>query len=165
MRITKLHLLGLFLICALAFSGHYYFKQKKKEMKLKEQQERMDQEQNSTDESSSASMPASGGSASSTLAASTAAAGLIPVNYTVQKGDTFWKIAKMPEHFGAGHRWYDVWKANEEKIGDFDHLEAGMTITIPLDVPEHFPWPATSEERKAKILQKINPQARRAAIN
>jgi hypothetical protein len=84
---------------------------------------------------------------------------------TTQGGDTFWKIAKMPEHFGAGRRWYDIWKANEEKIGDFDHLEAGMTITIPLDVPEHFAWPATSEERKAKIMRRLNPQARRAAVN
>ncbi len=159
MRITKLHLLGLFLMCALAFSGHYYFKQKKKEIKLREEALRMEEQRQSETVASSTD------SASRPASPSAQAALPVPVNYTVQKGDTFWKIAKMPEHFGAGRRWYDIWKANEEKIGDFDHLEAGMTITIPLDVPEHFAWPATSEERKAKIMRRLNPQARRAAVN
>lgn len=162
MRITKLHLLALFLMCALAFSGHYYFKQKRKEALLKEERLRLDREQtiaDSTAPASSAQMD------SSTIASSSPAAGLVPVSYTVRKGDTFWKIAKMPEHFGAGRRWYDIWKANEDKILDFDHLEAGLTITIPLDTPEHYAWPATSDERKAKIIRRLNPQARRAATN
>ncbi len=165
MRITKLHLLGIFFLCALAFSGHYYFNQKKKEVKLREERARLEQEQKNIEEREFEKMKLATEFSSSTASGMVNAGGRSPVNYTIQKGDTLWKIAKMTEHFGAGHRWYDIWKANEEKILDFDHLESGLTLTIPLDIPENFPWPPTADDRREKILKRLNPQARRIATN
>ena len=80
------------------------------------------------------------------------------VTYTVQHGDTLWKIAKMESHFGKGHRWYDIWKANEDKIFDFDRLVQGQEITIPMDKPEGYAWPKTNENRKQNILRRAERQ-------
>ncbi len=74
------------------------------------------------------------------------------VSYTVRSGDTLWRIAKMPQHFGQGHRWYDVWKANEEEVFDFDELHTGQVIIIPIDKPDAHPWPKTASARRNKIL-------------
>lgn len=81
------------------------------------------------------------------------------VTYVVQRGDTLWKIAKMEEHFGQGHRWYDIWKANEDKIEDFDRLSVGESLEIPRDKPEGYPWPRTRSNIKARILSKESPSA------
>lgn len=85
--------------------------------------------------------------------------------YKVRHGDTLWKIAKMPEHFGKGHRWYDIWKANEDEIQDFDYLIAGQTLVIPLDKPDGYGWPRTSEERKELILSQPRRRYRSSATN
>lgn len=56
-----------------------------------------------------------------------------PVNsakiYVVKRGDTLWDISK--KHYKKGAKWYDVWKANKEKISDFDRIYRGQKITIP----------------------------------
>jgi len=77
-------------------------------------------------------------------------------SYTVQSGDTLWSIAKMPQHFGQGHRWYDIWKANEDIIYDFDSIMPGEVITIPLDKPDNHPWPLTTEQRRRQLLGENN---------
>ncbi len=165
MRITKLHLLGLFLLCALAFSGHYYFKQQRNEMKMREEQVRLEIERKKSEEEAAEKSQAPKGGAAEAYSSTPSPAERLPVQYTVQRGDTLWKISKMPEHFGSGHRWYDIWKSNEDKILDFDHLEAGLILSIPLDAPENFAWAPTSDDRKNRIMKRLNPQARRAATN
>jgi len=51
--------------------------------------------------------------------------------YTVKRGDCLWKIAKMPEHYGKGSMWPVIWRANEEKIPDFDVLRKRLVLLIP----------------------------------
>lgn len=83
------------------------------------------------------------------------------VTYTVHRGDTLWSIAKKEEHFGFGHRWYDIWKANESVIEDFDRIVSGQVLVIPLDKPEGYRWDLTSPEKKKKLLSKREIQAQR----
>lgn len=49
--------------------------------------------------------------------------------YVVKRGDTLWDISK--KHYKKGAKWYDVWKANKEKVSDFDRIYRGQKITIP----------------------------------
>lgn len=51
--------------------------------------------------------------------------------YTIQKGDTLWKIAK--EQLGSGHRWKYLYEINKAKIKNPDKLRAGITIIIPVE--------------------------------
>jgi len=53
------------------------------------------------------------------------------VYYTVQRGDTLWHIARLNRHYGLGSKWYDIWKANEGTIPDFDLIHPGQEILIP----------------------------------
>lgn len=51
--------------------------------------------------------------------------------YTIQKGDNLWKIAK--EHLGSGHRWKYLYELNKDKIKNPDKLRPGVTIVIPVE--------------------------------
>jgi LysM repeat protein len=73
--------------------------------------------------------------------------------YTVQKGDTLWKIAKKAEHFGQGHRWYDIWKANEAIVDDFDRIEVGQTLVVPISVADGHAWPSTPQEKRDRLMR------------
>jgi nucleoid-associated protein YgaU len=57
--------------------------------------------------------------------------GGIPQTYQVRRGDTLWRIAQMhsPAHAGAG--WVKIWKANQERVSNFNRLEIGWRLTIP----------------------------------
>jgi nucleoid-associated protein YgaU len=59
------------------------------------------------------------------------AAPTLTVYYTVRHGDTLWKISKMPQHFGCGGKWTKIWRANEKKIPDFDHICPHQVLLIP----------------------------------
>lgn len=163
MRITKLHILVFLLACGLGYSAYYYHKETKREqqeMEARAMIERMEHEKEQAareevEPASRAEFEAQAAIAPSTAAPST------PVVYTTKKGDTLWSIAKSKDHFGQGHRWYDIWKANEEKIEDFDHVPAGVELAIPLDKPDGYEWPLTPEDKKQKILSK--PWKRRRA--
>lgn len=48
--------------------------------------------------------------------------------YTIQKGDSLWKIAER--HYGNGNRWPDIQAANPQ-ITDPKKLPVGMTIVLP----------------------------------
>jgi hypothetical protein len=149
-RITKLHLLLFFLLAGAGIYGSYFWRENRAKLKPE-----------------TVYPPASEISAPpQTVQAPTPSLQVQPpvqtppkeeappqsVTYVVERGDTLWKISKMKEHFGLGHRWYDIWKANEDKIADFDHLVKGQSLEIPLDKPEGYAWPKTDERRKQKIL-------------
>lgn len=156
MRITKLHLLFLMLLTGTGFLGYHFWETKQAEEK-KALEQRLQSEMEAQRKAHEEALK----SMAQQQAASTATVQQVqapdpkepqPVSYTVEKGDTLWSIAKKKLHFGAGHRWYDIWKANDGKVSDFDRIKAGQVLTIPLDKPENHPWPKTSESRKRKIL-------------
>lgn len=51
--------------------------------------------------------------------------------YTVQKGDTLWKIAQ--KELGSGHRWKYLYEVNKDRIKDPNKLKAGKKIIIPVE--------------------------------
>jgi nucleoid-associated protein YgaU len=50
--------------------------------------------------------------------------------YTIQIGDTFWKIAE--KELGSGDRWTSIYGLNEDKIKWPNKLRAGQKIIIPV---------------------------------
>ncbi len=50
-------------------------------------------------------------------------------DYTVQKGDSLWKIAKR--QLGSGQRWAEIYEANKEAIKNPSLIYVGQTLTIP----------------------------------
>ncbi len=54
---------------------------------------------------------------------------LEPQSYTVQKGDTLWKIAD--KFYGDGKKWSLIADANTAVLGNPNHLKPGTVITIP----------------------------------
>ena len=54
----------------------------------------------------------------------------LPAKYTVQKGDSLWKISM--KFYGSGYNWVDISKEN--KIRNSEILFVGKELTIP-DVP------------------------------
>ena len=151
MKVTKLHLLLLFFLCAIGYFGHYFFSkaQEKKRLEL-ELQLKKDEELRRAEEERQAQVLLS--SQAEVSAAEEEKNKPHPIMYEVRRGDTLWSIAKKSEHFGQGHRWYDIWKANSETISDFDHIPVGLQITIPLDKSEDSHWPITPLDQKEKIL-------------
>lgn len=49
--------------------------------------------------------------------------------YTVQSGDSLWKIAK--NHYGDGAQYMQIYYANRDKIQDPDKINVGWELTIP----------------------------------
>ena len=49
--------------------------------------------------------------------------------YTIQRGDTLWKIAS--DAYGNGARYTDIFEANREVIEDPDKIYPGQKIRIP----------------------------------
>lgn len=52
-------------------------------------------------------------------------------DYTIQKGDSLWKIAQ--EQMGSGYRWKYLYEQNKERIKNPDKLKAGVVIKIPVE--------------------------------
>ena len=50
-------------------------------------------------------------------------------NYTVQSGDTLWKIAE--EHYGDGNEYQKIFEANSELLDSPDHILPGQELVIP----------------------------------
>lgn len=51
--------------------------------------------------------------------------------YRVKRRDTLWAIARRQDVYGRGSKWVTLWRANEEKISDFDYIYSGQVLTIP----------------------------------
>ena len=49
--------------------------------------------------------------------------------YTIQIGDTFWKIAE--KELGSGFRWQSIYELNKDKIKGPNKLKVGQKIIIP----------------------------------
>jgi len=49
--------------------------------------------------------------------------------YTVQKGDSLWKIAK--QFYGKGSDWTRIHEANKDQITNPDLIQPGWTLRIP----------------------------------
>jgi nucleoid-associated protein YgaU len=49
--------------------------------------------------------------------------------YTVQPGDTLWKIAK--QHYGEGNQYLKIFEANKGLLKDPDHIFPGQELVIP----------------------------------
>ena len=54
--------------------------------------------------------------------------------YTVQKGDSLWKIAK--EQLGSGFKWTEIYEANRASVQDPDRIYVGQVLHIPGDAGE-----------------------------
>ena len=77
-----------------------------------------------------------------------------PVFYTVQPGDTLWKIAEQKKYFGDGYRWYDIWKANSQILPNYNDVEVGKQLLIPLDKPMNYVWPGSPRNERALLTEK-----------
>ena len=50
--------------------------------------------------------------------------------YTIQIGDTFWKIAE--KELDSVHRWQSIYELNKDKIKEPNKLKVGQKIIIPI---------------------------------
>ena len=167
MRITKLHLLFILLLAGIGLLGFYFWQVKQEEMRQAD--ERVASElgaRRKTDEESLKKIPEAPKPAPlAAPAVSEVKKSTESLTYQVKNGDTLWNIAKMKMHFGLGHRWFDIWKANERSVSDFDRISAGQVLKIPIEKPENYPWPKTSEERKKKLLKEETGPSRQVPSN
>ncbi len=71
-----------------------------------------------------------------------------PVTYTVQPGDTLSGISL--QFYGVYHLYKMIYGVNSDKIADMDHVEPGITLTLP-------PAPAfmTHTVEKGQTLSRI----------
>jgi len=69
------------------------------------------------------------GGSSSTAKPAAPAESAAPRTYTVQKGDSLWKIAK--HFYGNGGEWKRIHEANKEVIHDPDVIQPGWNLRIP----------------------------------
>ena len=70
----------------------------------------------------------SGNSGSTSGGSGTAAAESTVISYTVQKGDTLWKIAV--KFFGDGNQWRKIYEDNKDVLGNPDRIYAGQVLKI-----------------------------------
>lgn len=150
MRITKLHLLIFLLLIGLT-GGYFYMKMQQEQKKKEQELQKAEALRKAQEEEFLRKQAASAATAQPPEPEKKEPTEVL---YTVESGDTLWSIAKKSEHFGEGNRWYDIWKANEDKIFDFDRILAGQALVIPLDKPKGYAWPLTSEEKKEKLLKR-----------
>lgn len=59
----------------------------------------------------------------------------VTVSYTIQSGDTLWKIAE--EYYGSGQLWQKIFEDNKDIIKDPNKIYAGQVIVIYLNQGEN----------------------------
>jgi len=74
----------------------------------------------------------------------------LPAKYTVQEGDTLWKIST--QFYGYGYNWLDISKEN--KLSNPNQLAAGTELTIP-NVPVKKPVGAVAQEETNTLSQGV----------
>ena len=147
-RLNKLHVITLLILIAASVYGYYFMKVKRDE--LRKEEARLELQKAEPEAKAPAASPIR-----------EAASGVL--TYIVRRGDTLWSIAKRMEHFGQGHRWYDIWKANDSQVFDFDRIVSGQALVIPLDKPDNYAWPKTDESRKRAILGRTRKASSKSA--
>jgi nucleoid-associated protein YgaU len=70
-----------------------------------------------------------GGSSSTAKPAPQSPAATSARTYTVQPGDSLWKIAK--QFYGKGSAWPRIHEANKDRITNPDLIQPGWTLRIP----------------------------------
>ena len=71
--------------------------------------------------------------------------------YTVQKGDSLWKIAK--EQLGSGFRWSEIYEANRAAIQNPNLIYVGQTLHIPeSNVPAEEDANPTNAEKALALI-------------
>jgi nucleoid-associated protein YgaU len=70
-----------------------------------------------------------GGSSSTAKPATPSPRASAERTYTVQKGDSLWKIAK--QMYGKGSDWKRIHEANKDVIENPDVIQPGWTLRIP----------------------------------
>ncbi|MGH7549449.1 MAG: LysM peptidoglycan-binding domain-containing protein [Gemmatimonadota bacterium] len=71
----------------------------------------------------------SGGSSTADAAQKGAAPKAGVTTYTVEAGDSLWKISE--KFYGDGNQWRRIYEANKGEIKDPDVIHPGQTFTIP----------------------------------
>ncbi|OGR89112.1 MAG: hypothetical protein A2992_01330 [Elusimicrobia bacterium RIFCSPLOWO2_01_FULL_59_12] len=57
--------------------------------------------------------------------------------YQVARGDTLWRIAELHSPVRAGAGWVTIWKANRNLVSNFDRIEVGWTLAIPMKISQY----------------------------
>lgn len=72
------------------------------------------------------------GAGNGTEAAQSATAGSTPLNmyYTIQSGDTLWKISE--KFYGTGMYWEKIYQDNKDRISNPNKIYAGQEIVIQM---------------------------------
>ncbi|MCL2519956.1 MAG: LysM peptidoglycan-binding domain-containing protein [Spirochaetaceae bacterium] len=55
-------------------------------------------------------------------------------SYTVQPGNSLWRIARMPEVYGDMHQWQRLWTANRDRLHDPENphlIFPGQVLSVP----------------------------------
>lgn len=72
--------------------------------------------------------------------------------YTVEKGDSLWKIAR--EQLGSGMRWGEIYEANRDTIKNPNLIYVGQVLNIPEDTSTAPAVPATPAINEPTITEK-----------
>ena len=81
---------------------------------------------------------------------------------TVREGDTLWTLAARKDVYGSRWLYPLILQANKDRIKDPNHLEAGMQLVVPRDVPDPKVEIAKEQAMTGELLEG-SPQAGAAA--
>lgn len=61
----------------------------------------------------------------------------VTIDYTVERGDNLWKIAKKETVYDDPYMWPRIYRANKEQIKDPDMIFPEQTLAVPFGVAEN----------------------------
>lgn len=61
----------------------------------------------------------------------------VTIDYTVERGDNLWNIAKKERVYDDPYMWPRIYRANKEKIKDPDMIFPEQTLAVPFGVAEN----------------------------